>query len=541
VPETASTLDRFPRLLPLRSASEQRTGVLSDHGSWMGLQLGDQHWEIVDLAKNTIAPLSFSSAIHQVSTWPDRQEFRLADGREFRLGFASTEQIVLESTKPQQEVEPPQCSLPNRIVQAPGQTWRMLIGDPAPDAPQDIFEQNRARWNALFARAFANFDRPAEPESQVLLARSITTLSWNRRGATPGLPHAGAIPSPFGYRGFWATDSWRVAAAYAVFAPEWAAEQLRLQFFRQQDDGMVPDTCWPDAESDNWQNSKPPLAAWALAQLYASSGETRFVEELYANCAAQMNWFEKARRMPGELLFRAGGVDAQTAAWDSGWDSSCRFQDIPLQQAGSWKLLDLWQPDYNTACYVELRALAKLAEVIGEDAAQWSTRSDQLGQAIERSLWNEARRCFCDVRASSGASLGIRTAASWLPLWAELGNSAQRAMGIATMRDRNHFATEMPFPTLAMSERDFEPTAAWNGSVVPEFAAYAVQILGEDSEAERKRLRQAICQRDVMFDRYTPLDGLPAAGRYPAVAQSSGTAAAGVLVLHGGPKPFPLA
>lgn len=534
----APTLDRFRHLLPLRSTSEQRTGILSDHGSWLGLQLGEYHWEIVDFASNTVAELEFASPVHQVTTWPDRQEFKLADGRELRIGFASATQLVVECASG--AAETPQCLLPTRQVELAAGGWRVLIGDIESDAAEDVFERNRSRWNNIFEAAFAAAQTSGDPEAQVLFARAVTTLCWNRRGASPTLPHAGAIPSPFGYRGFWAADSWRVAAAFAHFAPEWAAEQLRLQFARQQDDGMVPDTCWIDPELDNWQNSKPPLAAWALACLYSQTKERSYVEELYSKCAAQMRWFFESRQLPDEALFRAGGVDAQTATWDSGWDSSCRFDGIGLQQFGSWKLLDLWQPDYNTACYVELRALEQLAPLVGDDDATWRTKADELGRAIERTLWNEARRCFCDVRASDGTSLGLRTAASWLPLWAGLGSDEQRAMGLTTMTDRSHFGSEVPFPTLAMSEQEFEPTSAWNGAIVPEFAGYAFHLLGDNATKLKLRTRRALCQRDVMYDRYNPLDGLPAAGRYPAVAQSSATAAATMLGLLGGPKPFPL-
>jgi putative isomerase len=349
------------------------------------------------------------------------------------------------------------------------------------------------------------------------------------------------IPSPFAYPGYWAWDSWKHAYALAHFAPELAAEQLRAQFYRQQSDGMVPDTVFPDASQDNWHNTKPPLAAWALDFLVARTGDLDVARELYPKCAAQMRWFLLARRIPGETLFRAGGVDHLTATWDTGWDECARFVGVPLTKHASWMLLDLWQPDYNSYCLNELRALAALAARLGEtaDAEEWQREADALASAIRRALWNEAKGCFCDVRASTGASTGIRSAAAWLPVWANAADSYQAARVRELLLNGAHFATTMPFPTLAASEPGFNPDGYWSGGVWADHTAYAIYVLGEDGRAARERIRDHIALKDTLYECYSPLDGQPGRGNRPAVSQFSWTAAAGVMVPHGGPRPAP--
>lgn len=550
MPATALGVDRFPDLLPLRSSSGSQTGLFSDRGSWLGLMWGKEHLlDIRDLATGAIHSLELGSPLKQARSFPDRQEFTLLDGRAFRLGFVDADHFLLEQladdapaaqddTHPTPRVE---CGLPTRILaQQEHDPWRALIGR-APERceppPAKLFEQNRARWNEHFARAFDGSNRPDEPTSQVLLARAVTTLLWNLRGPLDSLPHSGVIPSPFAYPGYWAWDSWKHAHALAHFAPELAAEQLRAQFCRQQRDGMVPDTVMPVADDDNWQNTKPPLAAWALDFLARRTDDLAVARELYEPCAAQMQWFLHARRKKGETLFRAGGVDHLTATWDTGWDECARFTKVGLEQHGAWSLFDLWQPDYNGWILNELHALANLADRLGETATDWRGHAHELAAAMRRALWNEARGCFCDVRASDGTSNGIRSAAAWLPVWAGAADAHQTARVRELLVSPNHFGTPMPFPVLAASEAAFDPDGYWNGAVWADHAALAFHVLGDSGIRERARLRDAIAQRDSLYECYSPLDGQPARGRRPAVAQFSWTAAAGIEVLHGGPTP----
>lgn len=527
---------QFPDLLPLRDSTGKAIGLFSDHGSWLGLVWGlAPLLEVRNLATGAIDSVDLDSPLRSARSFADRQEFSLLDGRTGVIGFLDADHFVIEIDG--DEAPAVDCKLPYSITGSAGQ-WRITIGARASqlDPPvADWKEQNRARWDETFGAAFSAVPELDHPTSQVLLARSVTTLLWNWRAPVEGLPHHGVIPSPFAYRGYWAWDSWKHAYALAHFAPALAADQLRAQFLRQQSDGMVPDTVFPDASQDNWHNTKPPLAAWALLHLARVTGDTTVAAELYPKCALQMEWFMKARRVEGEVLFRPGGVDELTATWDTGWDECARFSGIGLERHGAWALMDLWPCDYNAYCYNEFVALAGLAELLGEDASRWQHEAARLGAAIQRGLWNEALHCFGDVRASDGANTGFRSAASWLPVWAGAADSYQKERVIEMLLDPRQFATTMPFPTLAASEKDFNPDGYWNGAVWADHAAYAFAVLGEAGTSLRARTRDHLAQRDALFECYSPLDGQPARGNRPAVSQFSWTAASGVAVLLGGP------
>jgi glucosidase len=556
-------LESFPDLLPLRSASGQATGLFSDHGAWLGIIWGvDCLLEIRDLRVGYSQPFDLGSPLRKAESWPDHQAATLLDGTELRIAFAPNGNLVIEvraAIAPQ-----PQCPLPHKIVPQSGGIWWIVISEAAAaeqiqSPAADLFEQNRARWNQWFRTAQVGMAHPDDPAAQKLMARAITTLMWNSRAPQTDLPHAGVIPSPFSYCGYWAWDSWKHAHAMAQFAPEIAAEQLRAQFCRQRDDGMVGDTVMPDPADDNWSNSKPPLAAWALYAIWQKTGDSDLLTELYPKCAAQLRWWKRNRQIEGEALYRAGGVDHLTATWDTGWDLSHRFEGIDLQAHRSWKLLDLWQPDLNAYILNDLGAMAAMAEAAGDDAKPWRDQAEQLADAIKRGLWNEARGCFCDVRASDGISLGIRSAASWLPLWAGAADEFQTQRTLQTMQSPSHFGTPMPFPTLAASDSQFDPDGYWNGGVWVDHAAYAHYLLGQHSrnpsgtdrsdrveqpgdpghpgELLRDRLLDELSTKDSLYECYSPLDGQPAHGRRPAVAQFSWTAAAVLEMLTGGPHP----
>lgn len=553
---TALSVEKFSDFLPLRNHAGRAIALFSDYGSWLGVTWGaNSLLEIRDTLSGEVYELNLGSSLHQAVSFPDRQEAVLMDGTQLRLGFSQSGQILIElkagesgsghsdyENQPQLPSPKIECKLPHRLDTRGDALW-LLIGHDAAEAPMpaaDLFERNRERWNGFFQRAFDGMQMEDNPLSQVLMARGVATLLWNLRAPLPDLPHHGVIPSPFYHRGYWAWDSWKHAHALAFFAPELAAEQLRAQFHRQQADGMVPDHIKPNPREDNWCNTKPPMSAWALHNLWKLNGMEDVVRELFPKCEAQLDWWRIARRVPGETLFRAGGVDYLSATWEAGWDNSYRFKNAKLVSHGSWHLFDLWLPDLNSYICNDFRAMAAMAPVVGADPTPFAEEADKLADAIQRALWNEAKGCFCDVQASTGASTGIISAASWIPVWVGIGSDFQRKRVRDKMTSASHFWTEVPFPSLSAAEAEFDPHGFWDGSVFNDHAAIAFQILGDTAGDARERMRKHLARHEAYFECYSPLDGAPVRGGRPAVPQFSWGAAAALEVLHGGPDPAPL-
>ena len=516
-------VEGFPDLLPLTDTAGQVVGLFSDHGSWLALTWGEESLlEVHDTRDGTITPIHLSSPARQHVVFADRLEAELLDGTGVRIGFAAKDTICIEH---QAELS---TSLPTVAIAGGTLIGAALEQDFAPDLSA-LFARNRGIWDRRFAKAAETCFRARSDRALELLARAVTTLAWNWRAPEGDLEHGGIVPSPFAYNGFWGWDSWKHARALAVIEPERAKEQLRAQFSRQRDDGMVADTVRLDPALDNWKNTKPPLAAAALEAIWHADPDEALVAELFPRCAAQLDFFDQQRRLEGDTLLRPGGVDHETATWDSGWDLSARFEGIPLLDHGEWKLFDLQTADLNAYHLMELLALARLAKVAGSDPSYWADRAIRHFDAL-RELFDPYLGVFCD-RYGYGASTGILSAAAWLPVVAGAATRRQADLVRKTLLHPGKFNTPMPFPTLACSEPAFDPDGYWNGSVWLDHAALALEVLGAHGRAAEERLLDCVARQATLFECYSPMTGEPAAGARPAVPQFSWSAAALIEIL----------
>ena len=93
--------------------------------------------------------------------------------------------------------------------------------------------------------------------------KSVQTLVGNWRGAAGDLVYDGMYPSFVvrDFNGVWSWDTWKQAAASAMFDPALARTQIRGMFEFQNDGGMIADVVYVKAAENNWRDTKPPLAA----------------------------------------------------------------------------------------------------------------------------------------------------------------------------------------------------------------------------------------------------------------------------------------
>ena len=147
--------------------------------------------------------------------------------------------------------------------------------------PKVALDANEKRWNGYLKKVIRD-DMPAEYNR--VAAKSIVTLLSNWRAKRGALYHDGIVPShAVGYFvGCWAWDCWRFSAGMASFFPELAKDNIRVMFDYQQPDGMIIDCIYPDASENNYRDSKPPLAAWAVNEIYEHTQDLAFVKESFS-------------------------------------------------------------------------------------------------------------------------------------------------------------------------------------------------------------------------------------------------------------------
>src|SRR5699024_5756015 len=173
-------------------------------------------------------------------------------------------------------------------------------------------------------------------EYRQLMLKTVLTLQNNWRSAAGNLYHAGLFPSYHSkwFQGFWAWDGWKHAVALATFNPELAKEQVLAMYDYLDPDGFIPDDIFRNNqyEENNYRDTKPPLSAWAVWEIYTADGDRSFLEEMYPKLIKQHKWWYVNRDHDQNGLCEYGSTDGTliAAKWESGMDNAVRFDESKL-------------------------------------------------------------------------------------------------------------------------------------------------------------------------------------------------------------------
>ncbi|WP_370452809.1 alpha-glucosidase [Serratia grimesii] len=247
--------------------------------------------------------------------------------------------------------------------------------------PQHYMAASEQRWENYLNKGLSN---PHATQAQERVAvKAIETLNGNWRGTAGAMKFDSVTPSVTG-RWFsgnqtWPWDTWKQAYAMAHFNPNVAKDNIRAVFafqiqpddpLRPWDAGFIPDLIaynpGPERGGDgsNWneRNTKPSLAAWAVMEVYNTTGDKQWLAEMYPKLVAYHDWWllnrdhngngvpeygatrDKAHNTPdGRMLFTVKrGQHEETLAGLKNYDRvvrSGRYDsiDIPAQVAASWE------------------------------------------------------------------------------------------------------------------------------------------------------------------------------------------------------------
>lgn len=317
-----------------------------------------------------------------------------------------------------------------------------------------------------------------------LIAKLVLTLQNNTRIAAQGLKHAGLFPSYHykWYDGFWAWDSWKHAAAVVNYDPELAKDQVRALFDFQQPDGFVPDCIYRDtiAQPNNYRNTKPPLATWAVWKIYENTGDEQFLKEMYPKLKAYHLWWYNERDHDHNGLCEYGSTDGTliAAKWESGMDNAARFDNCKMLKNGEHAYsLDQESVDLNAYLYAEDNDLGKIAKVLNlnKDAEQWQHNAVVLKKKIQNQFWDASTGWFYDRNIDGTLLSNNMGCEGYIALWAGVAKKAQAAAMVKNMMNPAIFNTYLPLPTLAANSTKFAPSKGyWRGPVWIDQSYYAI-------------------------------------------------------------------
>lgn len=328
-------------------------------------------------------------------------------------------------------------------------------------SPVEYREETASRWEGYLRKVL----RPDMPEAYNRIAvKAVVTLIANWRSARGDLFHDGVVPShAVGYFvGFWGWDSWKHAVALARFAPDLAKDQVRAMFDYQTPEGMIIDCIYSDASENNARDSKPPLAVWAVDEIYKATGDTAFVKEMYPKLLHYYKWWFTHRDHNNNGICEFGACDGtlEAAAWESGMDNAIRFDDAVMvkNSDGAWSM-DQESVDLNAFLALEHRLLGELAPIAGE-VFEDTDRSAEI-----RDYFFVSDPGFFFDKRLDGTSVMEEGTEACIPLWAEIASREQAAAAMKIFSDTTKFATYTPFPTIAADNPKFMPAGYWRGPI----------------------------------------------------------------------------
>lgn len=379
---------------------------------------------------------------------------------------------------------------------------------------------NVQRWNH-YLRSIDTGGSAQDPE-QILAVKSLMTLVNNWRGPAGRMEHSALFPSHnvWYFNGFWAWDSWKHAVGILLFDPELAKDQVRAMFAHQDDRGMVPDVVYQNANEDNWRDTKPPLAGWAINEIYQKTGDLEFVREMYPRLQAYHRFWSRDRDHDQDGLCEYGSTDGTLVAarWESGMDNAVRFDYTTMLKNSdqAWSM-DQESVDLNSYLYAEKVILAQLAATLGDEAAaqSWQEEASMLRFLIQSQMYDAATGWFYDISIDSGEFISNQGPEGWIPLWAGVANREQASRVRDTILDTQKFRTHVPFPTVSRSDPGFSD-GYWRGLVWLDQAYFAIEGLaryGFSLEAEQLRqqlftnLEGATVPGAPLRENYHPLTG----------------------------------
>ena len=144
--------------------------------------------------------------------------------------------------------------------------------------------------------------------------------------------------------------------------------------------------------------------------------------------------------------------------WASGPHSGT---DTQVQRVGSWGSRYCEGVDLNSYLHRECLAAAELAEALGlaDDAEELRRQAAWKKDRIQTLLWDAEDGFFYDRDARSGERIKVKSAATFIPLWAGVATPAQAEELVERhLRNPEEFWTPYPVPSYARSEGAYGQT-----------------------------------------------------------------------------------
>jgi glycogen debranching enzyme len=382
-------------------------------------------------------------------------------------------------------------------------TPRLGLNRAVPRAEQVLGDAER-RWHAWFAAA-----PPVEDKYAAQYYYAWWILRAGLLSSRFFLTREAMMPSMIRYVGAWQWDAFFHALAYRHVDQRLAENQLRLVLDHQCEDGMIPDaihdegtvTRWKLPDSDQEvEVTKPPLLAWTALKLYQTSGNRDFLDEIYEPMQRWNRWWFEKNDDDGD------GIVQYNHPYSSGLD------DSPLWDEG----MPVESPELNTYLVMGMDALSEMAGILGltADAARsaWRARAETLMQKMMTHFWDKDRGVFWATRDHK--PIRVLTPFNLYPLLTGRLGTREADSLVAHLLSPNEFMTQYPIPTVARSDRKYDPNRMWRGPTWVNINYLFIEGLARCGYPDLARLLrdktlELLMRHNDLYEYYNPETGDP--------------------------------
>lgn len=312
------------------------------------------------------------------------------------------------------------------------------------------------------------------------------------------------MPSKIGYIGLWAWDSAMHAIAYRHRDGELARNQIRAILANQLEDGMLPDAVYDEGVVSTIDHpfpgmvTKPPIFAWAALKIHEIDPQVKFLREIYPNMVKLNNWWLKKNDDDHD------GIVQYNHPYSSGLD------DSPLWDEG----MPVESPDINTYLCIQMKAMAKIAWVIGRnvEAVKWYRMARQMALRMVDHFWDKEAGLFWAQKDHQ--PIKVITPFNLFPLFSGFLPDEIHNHILSYLEDQDIFGGQYVIPTVARNDPKFDPQTMWRGPVwanINYFFIEALRTYGERDLANRirKKTLDMINAQNGIYEFYDPNTGIP--------------------------------
>jgi neutral trehalase len=264
---------------------------------------------------------------------------------------------------------------------------------------------------------------------------------------------------------------------------------LDLFYSRQEPDGAIRcayniETGAPEPDRDNVEGLGIPLFAWAEFNIYHKSANKKRVKDVLPILCKYSNWIDSVFKKPNGLYKVPLAVTNMTNA--------------PREDA-------YYLMDFNTMMAINMLYISALADILNdkETSFRYKRQYFSLKTRINSLMYNAEDGFYYDINKNE-KQIPVKTIAGYWPLLAEIPNDEKAERITDKLSDPQFFGTPHPFPSLAVSDKNFDELGrGYRGSVYPHMTFMVIKGLERYQRYEIAR-ESAIRHVYFMLDSMSP-------------------------------------